>query len=63
MEGAGLVISGNSPDGALVETIELPDHDFFVGVQYHPEFKSRPDRSHPLFLGFVGASMDRAERK
>ncbi len=63
MEGAGLVISGNSPDGALVETIELPNHDFFVGVQYHPEFKSRPNRSHPLFLGFVGASMDRAERK
>ena len=63
MEGAGLVVSGTSPDGELVETIEFPNQDFFVGVQYHPEFKSRPNRSHPLFLGFVGASLDRAERK
>ena len=59
---AGLTLSGLSPDGTLVETVELTDRDFFVGVQYHPEFKSRPNRPHPLFLGFVRAAGDR-ERK
>ena len=54
---AGLNLSGASPDGRLVETVELSDHDFFVGVQYHPEFKSRPNRAHPLFMGFVSAAM------
>ena len=54
----GLILSGLSPDGRLVETVELPDRDFFVGVQYHPEFKSRPNKPHPLFLGFVKASLD-----
>ena len=54
---AGLVISGLSPDGLLVETVELRDHPFFVGVQFHPEFKSRPNRPHPLFLGFVEAAL------
>jgi CTP synthase len=54
---AGLVISGLSPDGRLVETVELPDHPFFVGVQFHPEFKSRPNRPHPLFQGFVEAAL------
>ena len=54
---AGLVISGLSPDGRLVETVELGDHPFFLGVQYHPEFKSRPNKAHPVFLGFVGASL------
>ncbi len=54
---AGLSLSGLSPDGRLVETVELPDHPFFVGVQYHPEFKSRPNRPHPLFLGLVDASL------
>ena len=54
----GLTLSGLSPDGRLVETVELPDRDFFVGVQYHPEFKSRPNKPHPLFLGFVKASLD-----
>ena len=53
LQKAGLVISGISPDGSLVETIELADHPFFVGVQYHPEFKSRPHKPHPLFFGFV----------
>jgi CTP synthase len=53
---AGLTLSGLSPDGTLVETVELTDRDFFVGVQYHPEFKSRPNRPHPLFLGFVRAA-------
>ena len=54
----GLTLSGLSPDGRLVETVELPDRDFFVGVQYHPEFKSRPNKPHPLFQGFVKASLD-----
>lgn len=53
---AGLTISGTSPDGALVETVELTRRPFHVGVQYHPEFKSRPNRPHPLFKGFVGAA-------
>ena len=55
---AGLVISGMSPDERLVETVELKDHPFFLGVQYHPEFKSRPNRPHPVFYGFVKASLD-----
>lgn len=54
---AGLTLSGFSPDGRLVETIELTGRDFYVGVQYHPEFKSRPTRPHPLFRGFVAAAL------
>ncbi|MDR3086295.1 MAG: CTP synthase [Christensenellaceae bacterium] len=54
----GMVLSGLSPDGRLVEAIELPDHRFFVGVQYHPEFKSRPNRAHPLFRAFIEASLE-----
>ena len=54
---AGLVLSGISPDGRLVEAVELPGHPFFVGVQYHPEFKSRPNRPHPLFYGFLKAML------
>lgn len=50
----GLVISGTSPDGRLVETVELAERGFYVGVQYHPEFKSRPNHPHPLFKGFIG---------
>ena len=57
----GLTLSGISPDGKLVETIELTERDFFVGVQYHPEFKSRPNRPHPLFVGFIGAAKKRAD--
>ena len=57
LQAAGLTLSGISPDGRLVETVELTERPFFVGVQYHPEFKSRPNRPHPLFLGFVGASL------
>ena len=53
----GLVISGLSPDGELVETVEVKDHPFFVGVQFHPEFKSRPNRPHPLFNKFVESSL------
>ena len=55
-----MCLSGISPDGRLVETIELTDKPFFVGVQYHPEFKSRPNRPQPLFLGFIGAAMEGA---
>ncbi len=53
----GLILSGHSPDGRLVETIELEDHPFFVACQYHPEFISRPDRPHPLFKSFVESSI------
>ncbi len=60
-ESAGFSVSGSSPNGELVETMELPDHDFFIGVQYHPEFKSRPNKAHPLFRGFVEASLKRNE--
>ncbi len=55
LEDAGLVFSGTSPDGKLVEISELRNHPFFIGSQFHPEFKSRPLRPHPLFDGFVGA--------
>ena len=60
LEQAGLRISGVSPDRRLVETVEVPDHPFFVGVQFHPEFKSRPNRPHPLFHGFVKAAVCRS---
>jgi CTP synthase len=60
-EGSGFVCSGSSPDGRLVEFIELADHPFWVGTQAHPEFKSRPNRPAPLFREFVGAALDRAE--
>ena len=60
LEDAGLVPCGTSPDGRLVECIELPDHPFFVASQYHPEFKSRPTRPQPLFKAFVGAAARRA---
>lgn len=53
---AGLVIGGLSPDGMLVETIELADHPFYIGVQFHPEFKSRPNRAHPLFRALIEAA-------
>ena len=61
MEARGLCLAGLSPSGHLVEIVELPDHPWFVGVQFHPEFKSRPDRPHPLFYGFVKASAKTAE--
>ncbi len=60
---AGLTLSGLSPDGKLVETVELTDRPFYVGVQYHPEFKSRPNKAHPLFRGFVKAALERRESK
>ncbi len=56
----GLVVSGTSPDDSLVETVELSEHPFFVGVQFHPEFKSRPNQPHPLFKGFIAAALNQA---
>ena len=54
---AGLIISGLSPDGELVETVELTGHPFFLGVQFHPEFKSRPNRPQPIFRKFVETAL------
>jgi CTP synthase len=53
---AGLTLSGISPDGNLVETVEISEKPFFIGVQFHPEFKSRPDRPHPLFREFIATA-------
>ncbi len=63
LERAGLVCSGTSPDGELVEVCEVRDHPFMVGSQFHPEFRSRPGRPHPLFLGFVGAALERRRQR
>mgnify|MGYP003119264824 FL=1 len=60
LEKQGLVFSGMSPDGLLPEIVERPDHPWFVGVQFHPELKSRPFEPHPLFAGFVGAALEQA---
>ena len=60
LERAGLVFSGMSPDGLLPEIVERPDHPWFVGVQFHPELKSRPFEPHPLFAGFIGAALKQA---
>ena len=60
MQSHGMVLAGLSPNGKLVEIVELPDHPWFIGVQFHPEFKSRPDRPHPLFFGFVKAAAEKA---
>ena len=60
LENAGMTLSGTSPDNRLIETVELTDRDFYVGVQYHPEFKSRPDKPHPLFCGFIKAAIKHA---
>jgi CTP synthase len=59
---AGLIASGLSPDGALVEICELAEHPFMMGSQFHPEFRSRPDRPHPLFRQFIAAAKERATR-
>ncbi len=63
LEAKGLVVAGVSPDKQLVEIIEIMDHPWFVGVQFHPEFKSRPNRVHPLFREFVKAALEREERE
>ena len=62
MNEKGFVISGTSPDGTLAELIELRDHPYFVGCQYHPEFQSKPNKPHPLFKGFIQACLAQANR-
>ncbi len=59
----GMVFSGTSPDGTLVEIVELPDHPWFVGCQFHPEFKSRPMHAHPLFHDFIAAAIKQSKKK
>lgn len=63
LENHGLKISGTSPDGKIVETVELPDNRFFIGVQFHPEFKSRPNKPHPLFVEFIKNSIERKKNE
>ncbi len=63
MAEGGMLISGTSPDNRIVEMIELPDHPWFVACQFHPEFKSRPNRPHPLFAGFVGAALEHRHQR
>ena len=60
LQEAGLALSGSAPDDSLIETVELSDRPFYVGVQFHPEFKSRPNRPHPLFKGFIGAAVEKS---
>ena len=62
IESKGMLITGTSPTGELVETVEIPEHPFYIGVQFHPEFKSRPNRAHPLFKAFVAASLKRSKK-
>jgi CTP synthase len=57
MESKGLVFSGQSPDGRLMEIIEYPVHPYFVACQFHPEFQSRPHKPHPLFSGLIAAAL------
>jgi CTP synthase len=57
LEAGGLVFAGMSPDGVLPETVEYPDHPWFVGVQFHPELKSKPFDPHPLFASFIEAAV------
>jgi len=57
LEAAGLIVSGTSPDGTLAEIVEIPEHPFFLAVQFHPEFQSMPQQPHPLFKGFVAAAL------
>jgi CTP synthase len=60
LAGAGLVFSGKSPDGVLPEIVEIPEHPWFIGVQFHPELKSRPFEPHPLFTDFIRAAVDQS---
>ncbi len=63
IENAGMKIAGVSPDGFLVEAVEVPANDFYIGVQFHPEFKSRPQNAHPIFREFIGAAVRYSEKK
>ncbi len=60
LEGAGVMFSGMSPDGLLPEIVEIPDHPWFIGVQFHPELKSKPYDPHPLFTSFIGAAVEQS---
>ena len=60
LSAAGLVLSGTSPDGRLVEIVEVPDHPWFLGCQFHPEFASTPFRPHPLFVSFIRATLEQS---
>ncbi len=60
---AGLSVCGTSPNGRLVEAVEIPQNDFYIGVQFHPEFKSRPNKPHPLFYGLIGAALQKGSQK
>ncbi|NDB70067.1 MAG: CTP synthetase, partial [Methylocystaceae bacterium] len=60
LEEKGMIFSGVSPDGLLPETVELSDHPWFIGVQYHPELKSRPFEPHPLFASFIAAAVEQS---
>jgi len=62
LEKAGLVVSGTSPDGQLVEIVELKGHPWFLGCQFHPEFKSRPANPHPLFREFIKACLKKSKK-
>jgi CTP synthase len=63
LEEKGLKISGASPDNFLVEIVELPDHPWFLGCQFHPEFKSRPNKAHPIFKSFLSAAIKKKKSK
>jgi CTP synthase len=63
LEAAGLLVSGTSPEGDLVEIVEIKDHPWFLGCQFHPEFKSRPMAPHPLFASFIRAALNQALKK
>jgi CTP synthase len=60
LEEKGLIFSGMSPDGVLPETVEISDHPWFIGVQFHPELKSRPFAPHPLFASFIAAALEQS---
>ena len=60
---AGLILGGTSPDGHLVEAVEVPGERFCLGVQFHPEFKSRPNRAHPLFKDFIAAAVEQNRKR
>ena len=59
----GLVVAGMSPDGKFVEMVELPDHPWYLGCQFHPEYKSRPTDPHPLFVSYIRAALDEKRRR
>jgi CTP synthase len=63
LEAHGLVISGRSPDGKFIEMVELPDHPWYLGCQFHPEYKSKPTEPHPLFVSYIAAALAEQKRR